>query len=261
MGDMAAVGALPSFEKPPVVEVAVGVHFLQLPGLDTVALVRLVDKWRERFPKVRQQAALPPPGPQAAFTFQVGNAAPLARLWALTEDESLLIQVQHDRVLVNWRKQSGDAPYPRYDVLRGELSSIWGDFERYVESAQFGVLRPTAAEVAFFNRIPVGSAADISRVIDALSPNFVIDGLAATRLQMERQLSRADGQRHGSQTISLSYPADENNLQLEIASMVAVDAELSSSDVLGALDTAHAEGVRTFERFTTESAHVEWEKS
>ncbi|MGD9620706.1 MAG: TIGR04255 family protein [Mycolicibacterium sp.] len=259
MGDVASAEALPSFTLPPVIEVAVGIHFLQLPGLDTVALVRLADKWRERFPKVQEHVALPPLG-LASFMFQVGNSVPPIRLWALTADESLLIQVQHDRLLINWRKQEGDAPYPRYDVLRSELSTIWSDFERHVEGADFGVLRPSAAEVTFFNRIALSSAAEVPRVVRALSPDFLLDGHLATRLQMERQLGDNDGPAHGRQTISLGFPADDNRLQLEITSLIAIDAELSSLDVLRALDVAHDEGVSMFDNFTTEGAHIEWGK-
>lgn len=260
MGGVAIAQALPSFKLPPVIEVAAGIHFLQLPGLDTVALVRLVDRWRERFPKVQEQVALPPLGP-ANFMFQFGNSVAPIRLWVLTEDESLLIQVQHDRLLINWRKQQGDNPYPRYDVLRAELSSIWSDFERYIEGAGFGVLRPSAAEVTFFNRIAVAGASDVPRVIDALSTTFTLDGHVATRVQMERQLSETDGQPFGRQTISLGYPADENELQLEINSIVAIDAELSSVDVFAALDVAHREGVMMFDHVTTEGMHIEWGKT
>ena len=60
MGDEAHTPALPSFERPPVVEVAVGVHFLQLPGRNTVALLRMAEIWSTRYPIVREQLGLPP---------------------------------------------------------------------------------------------------------------------------------------------------------------------------------------------------------
>jgi hypothetical protein len=64
MGETGLFDDLPSFDRPPVVEVAVGTHFLQLPGLNTVALVRLVDDlWRSRYPRTIEQP-LSPPFPQ-----------------------------------------------------------------------------------------------------------------------------------------------------------------------------------------------------
>ena len=66
-------GRLPSFASPPVVEVAVVVEFLQLPGLGAVELVKLHELWRDRFPKLREQSALPPSPPvgaSASFQFQ-----------------------------------------------------------------------------------------------------------------------------------------------------------------------------------------------
>ena len=61
MGEASLFGDLPSYDQPPVVEVAVGAHFLQLPGLNTVALVRLVDDlWRSRYPRTLEQPLSPP---------------------------------------------------------------------------------------------------------------------------------------------------------------------------------------------------------
>lgn len=146
-----AVTHLPSFDHPPVIEVAVGVHFLQLPGLNTVALVRLADMWRERFLKVQEQPPLPPvaPGGSRLFTFEVENSPPPHRFWLLTKSESLLVQIQHDRLLLNWRKVKDDDPYPRYGQLRQEFSQLWSEFTAIVLGGQFGAFQPTLAEVTF----------------------------------------------------------------------------------------------------------------
>lgn len=264
MGDMAMGRELPSYQRPPVIEVAVGVHFLQLPGLNTVALLRLVDQWRDRYPKVLEQVLLPPLPPMGAtsgsgFLLEFGSHATPVRLWALNEDDSLLIQVQHDRLLVNWRKQS-DGTYPRYSALRRELTAIWSEFERHIAAdPKLGVLRPTAAEVTFLNRLHANTAAE---VIEALSPTFYPDSHVATRLQIDRQLGNPDdGKPHGRQTISLSHPIDgQQSLQLEIASVVAIDGGPPTLDVMSALDFAHEEGVLMFDRFTTATAHTEWGK-
>ena len=125
MGDAARGPALPSFERPPVVEVAVGVHFLQLPGLNTVALLRLAQMWVTRFPIVREQPASPPPGlPVGPIIFQVQNALPPLRYWLLTDDESLLVQIQHDRLLLNWRQVSRRSLSAIQDASRNLLRTV-----------------------------------------------------------------------------------------------------------------------------------------
>jgi uncharacterized protein (TIGR04255 family) len=263
MGDVARSAPLPSFEHPPVIEVAVGVHFLQLPGLNTVALVRLADIWRERFPKIQEQPALPPaaPGGNQLFMFQVGNSPPPQRFWLLSETESLLVQIQHDRLLLNWRKVKDDDPYPRYGQLRQDFSERWSDFVRYVASGDYGAFQPTLAEVSFFNRIPVSSPAEVPGAIAALNPNWRLDGHLATSLQIERAMADDAGGQFGQQNIVLGYRPEFGSIQLEITSKVRIDAESTDSvGILAALDKAHDADVLTFDQITTGNAHIAWGK-
>jgi uncharacterized protein (TIGR04255 family) len=263
MGEAANTAALlPSFERPPVIEVAVGVHFLQLPGLNTVALIRLADMWRARFLKIQEQPPLPPvaPGGNQPFTFEVVNSLPPHRFWLLTEDDSLLVQIQHDRLLLNWRKVKDDDPYPRYDQLREVFSELWSQFSGVVLDGQFGVFQPTLAEVTFFNRIPVSSAAEVPRFIAALNRHWGLDGLGATSLQAERALLDGDTL-SGRQNIALGYRPELGSIQLEISSLVRVDAQSTESEgILAALDKAHDIDVLTFDQITTDEAHAIWGK-
>jgi uncharacterized protein (TIGR04255 family) len=261
MGDAARSATLPSFEHPPVIEVAVGVHFLQLPDLNTVALVRLADTWRERYPKIQEQPALPPAAPGGqVFMLQVQNSPPPHRFWLLAENDTLLVQIQHDRLLLNWRKVNNDDPYPRYDKLRQDFSELWSDFVRYVASGDYGAFQPTLAEVTFFNRIPINSASEVPGAIAALNPLWSLDDHLVTSLQIERAIADATGQ-SGQQNIALGYRPEFGFIQLEISSRVRIDAESTDSvAILAALDEAHDVGVLTFDHITTDSAHTAWGK-
>lgn len=262
MGDATQRPNLPSFDRPPVIEVAVGVHFVQLPGLNTVGLVRLADIWRDRYPTIQEQPALPPAAPGGQmFMFQVGNSAPPQRFWLLAEDESLLIQVQNDRLLLNWRKVKDDDPYPHYGRLRQDFSDVWSEFIRYITSGDYGVFQPNLAEVSFFNRIPVSSASEVARTIAALNPDWSLDGHLATSLQIERILENA-GEQSGQQNIALAYRPEFGFIQLEITSRIRIQAESTdSSAILTALDQAHDVDVLTFDQITTNSAHTAWGKN
>jgi uncharacterized protein (TIGR04255 family) len=264
MADESRSKALPSFEHPPVVEVAVGVHFLQLPGLNTVALVRLADMWSGRFPVSQEQPPLPPVIPGGGgqmFSLQFQNALPPLRLWLLTEDEAFLVQIQHDRLLLNWRKVKPDDPYPRYTTLRRDLSELWTEFVTYVAAGDYGVLQPNLAEVTFFNRIPAESAADVPTWIAALNPTWSIDSGLATALQLEAGIHGATGQPQGQQSIALGYRPELGGLQLEITSRYGVDTGPSdSSTIMSALDEAHEAGVLAFDHITTDEAHNIWGK-
>jgi uncharacterized protein (TIGR04255 family) len=262
MGDAARSANLPSFEHPPVIEVAVGVHFLQLPGLNTVALVRLADRWHERYPKVQEQPALPPAAPGGqVFTFQVQNSPPPQRFWLLTDNESLLVQIQYDRLLLNWRRVDDDDAYPRYGKLRQDFSKLWSEFVDYVASGDFGALQPNLAEVTFFNRIPASSASAVPAAIDALNPHWVLDGQQATTLQIERAIVDSVGGQSGQQNIALGYRPEFGFIQLEIASRVRIDAEANDlAAILSALDEAHDVDVLTFDEITTDAAQTAWGK-
>jgi uncharacterized protein (TIGR04255 family) len=263
MGDAGRGANLPSFKYPPVIEVAVGIHFLQMPGLNTVALIRLADMWRERYPKVQDQPALPPATPVgggAVFTFQLQNSPPAQRFWLLAEDDSRLVQIQHDRLLLNWRKVKDDDPYPRYDALRQDFSELWSDFVGYVSGGAYGVFQPSLTEVSFFNRIPVSSAAEVPGVIAALNPQWQLDGHRATSMQLERGLADHSDV-FGRQNITLGYRPELGFIQLEISSLVRIDAESADSEaILAALDQAHDVDVLTFDQITTDSAHTVWGK-
>jgi uncharacterized protein (TIGR04255 family) len=262
MGETDLFDDLPSFDRPPVIEVAVGVHFLRLPGLNTVGLVRLVDDlWRSRYPRTVEQPLSPPlsppgRGPMLAFQLQAGS--PPIRLWSLTEDESMLIQVQHDRLLLNWRKVKDDDPYPRYKRLRGDFAEVWQEFSSYVgDHDYYGVLQPSVAEVSFFNRVPMGSATEIPTFVKALNPEWSLSGQIATAYQLEREIT--DLLSAGHQNIALNYRPENEHTQLEISTRIEVDtATGETSEVLDSLDTAHRIGVLTFDAVTTENAHSAW---
>jgi len=260
MGDAARRANLPSFERPPVIEVAVGVHFLQLPGLSTVALVRLADSWRDRYPTIQEQPVLPPVAPGSQVMFQLQNAPLPQRFWLLSENQSTLVQIQHDRLLLNWRKLGDDDPYPRYGRLREDFSALWSDFARFVASGDYGAFQPSLAEVSFFNRIQAASASAVPEAIAALNPHWSLEGHHATSFQIERAIGNPAG-RSGQQNIALGYRSQTGFIQLEITSRIGIDAGSNdSSAILDALDDAHDISVAAFDEITTKSAHTAWGK-
>lgn len=261
MGEEGLFDCLPSFDRPPVIEVAVGVHFLQLPGLNTVGLVRLVDDlWRSRYPQTIEQPLAPPVappgrGPMLAFQLQTGSLP--IRLWSLSEDKSLLVQVQHDRLLLNWRKVKDDDPYPRYKRLRADFAQVWQEFSGYIrDHDDYGVLQPSLSEVSFFNRVPMGSATDVPGFVKALNPEWELSGQLVTAYQVEREVIDVAP---GYQNIALNYRPENGHMQLEISTRIEVEtATGEASEVLDFLDTAHRIGVLTFDAVTTDNAHSVW---
>src|ERR1700745_4045475 len=112
---------LPRFKKPPVSEAGLGVQF---PSIVTPAhLGAYYQKVKQRFPKTQ---TLPPILP-VIETFGTGalSTAQFAvthgmqpRMWFLSQDENFLIQLQSDRLLVNWRAGIKGAPYPHFEAVQ-----------------------------------------------------------------------------------------------------------------------------------------------
>lgn len=154
--------AEPDFATPPVVEVALGVQFQPLFGLRGINLGPLRDRWRAAYPRIEEQPPLPPAvesGPTSSgLTFQLNlGSGPAARYWFLSEAGTELVQLQQDRLIVNWREGSPPTePYPRYWALRQTFEERVGDLQEFLANEGLGVLDVTQAEVSYINAVPVG---------------------------------------------------------------------------------------------------------
>lgn len=94
--------------------------------------------------------------------------------------------------------------------------------------------------------------------IAALNPQWQLDGLDATSMQVERVLLDAETL-FGRQNIALGYRSELGFIQLEISSLVRIDAQSTGFEgILAALDRAHDVDVLTFDQITTDEAHTVW---
>ena len=153
---------LPEFDKPPVVEMAIGVQFKPLERLRGLALAPLRDQWLREYPVTEEQPALAPAleGEQqlAQQRLQLGLVAlPPVRQWFLSKSGTELIQVQQDRLLVNWR--AGDelpTAYPRYPHMRRFFEERFTELARFASAEGIGDVEITQAELTYINVIEVG---------------------------------------------------------------------------------------------------------
>jgi uncharacterized protein (TIGR04255 family) len=134
---------LPDFERPPVVEVVVGVQFEEL-GLKVPHLGLLWQKYRGRFPHVDQRPALDPvverfgvPAPPIP-SLTLMDQPPANRLWFMTEAQDELIQVQPDRLILNWRNFEAKHGYPRYEAVEQGFLSTFATFTEFLTEQGLG---------------------------------------------------------------------------------------------------------------------------
>jgi len=148
-----------TFEEPPLNEVALAVQF-QANAVDYTQAARLREQLKDMYPKRQEQPARPPmeesfapPTTRPPFEIQVIPAPTIPRLWFLSEDEALLVQVQHDLLAYNWRRRPGGQEYPRYEAIRAAIEHGLTQLDAVVrEDSEAGVI-PNWCEITYINHV------------------------------------------------------------------------------------------------------------
>ena len=121
MGYLATVSL--ELKNPPIDEVVCGFVFAQASDVDTVLIGRY---WSTRLDEFRTHLVQEPVGDEPALLFGPG----LGRVWLVSHDDAWIVQVQPDRMFLNWRLRPTHT-YPGFSTIaaRGlaELAR-WRDF-------------------------------------------------------------------------------------------------------------------------------------
>lgn len=255
--DPAAVDELPKFENPPVSEVVIGVEFVPLPELTTVRLVQTHALWAEKYPKLVEQPPLPPTsqpdGVLAGIGLRFGAGVGPIRLWMLTDDEDSLLQLQNDRLTLNWRRISHTAAYPSYADLLPEFEARFQDFR---QSLHEDGLQPTVAEMTYVNIIEDSTSSDLSNLCPIVGEYPGPGNLIRTGAQFVAAMEDMPGH-----TI-VTFNAEDNpgRVGMTVVSRVALrtDLNLTQGDLRVALDYAHRCSVWSFTNLTAPRLHERW---
>lgn len=155
-----------SFVRPPVFEVSVGVVFSPRPDL---LIGHIGDFWnliRDRYPRTEHAQLVLGEG-EAPVQDRFGNWLP--RVWFLSEDNCMLVQVQQDRLYVNWRATDKESTYPRFPTVKSEFDRVWSLFVGRVAVLTGASPVPVRVELSYTNFISGGeavrSSADFSKVL------------------------------------------------------------------------------------------------
>jgi len=168
-------GLLPSFGKPPVIEVVCGVQFEPVEGLLAPHLGSFWDQIRSEFPRCREVPPLirrvegAPGGAEVAVEW--GEVPPLPRLWFIHERDNALLQIQRDMFLYNWRKVTEDDEYPRYPQVREKFADHWRLFCDFVGQRELGEITPRQYEMTYVNHIRRGQGWDRIQDLGGVIPD------------------------------------------------------------------------------------------
>jgi len=159
-------GKLPDFANPPVQEVAIAVSF------DSLALFRNAhfglfwSRIRDKYPCFEEHEpiksayenleAIRPGGPDSSFRLDITlrKDPPVPRVWFLNESGNVLVQVQQNRFIHNWRRMDLEEPYPRYKVVFERFCQDISEFEKFIVSEGLGSVSINHCEVTYVNVIP-----------------------------------------------------------------------------------------------------------
>lgn len=253
---------------------------------DTVqieAFGRFAREVREELPIRQRQPVVPPMVESfdvAAVTppiqFHLEDPASLPRIWFQSEDGHELVQLQPDRLTLNWREMDREAEYPRYASLRGRLEEL---LKRLTDGLDdIGQLHEiNLCEVTYVN--PIGSYrrsappkpaehADLASIINRLRRRprgaFLTeteDAQLQARWRIPSEELPSDGRPIGrlylTATPGLKPPKNTPIYLVNLTARV-IPSSGANEDAMEALDVAHKWVVLGFKDLTTNEMHRRW---
>jgi uncharacterized protein (TIGR04255 family) len=235
---------------------------------------------RDEFPRVQTQPRLAPYpqqfGPEAmsiqtmlnnVFQAQSLQLA-LPRAWFVSSDDTLLLQIQPDRFVFNWRKGQSEADYPHFGAVSERFIKLFKRFESFLLEQSLGEIIPTHGDMIYVNTWspptgePLGPPSPFLRNwnpdVGAEWPVPLRDLSFNARYVMEGEGAVSDGMLSAVLS-ALPRPTGEQYYQLELTAL----GHPTTPDLDGILRfhrLAHDNIVRCFTGLTTPSQHEIWER-
>ncbi len=268
------------FERPPVGEVALTQQFAgEVIDLDVLAgfasAVRSELPNRQRQPTaahIRELFDVPQPQPQFEISLEPPNALP--RSWFISGDGSRLVQLQGDRISLNWRRPDNSSKYPSYTTLRRDFRRYFGTLRKAIEEAGGPAPEVDLSEVTYVNPVeaPVASKGgghpELANILNRVRPRprkaflpHAEDAQIQTRWRIPgSEIGAADrpaGRLYLAAAPGLMPPG---NVPIYIVSLTGrvLPADGSERAAWQALDVAHKWVVLGFTDLTTREMHDHW---
>lgn len=258
------LGPLPSYENPPVIEVAIGVVFAKkIDQLRAPHLGVFWDRIKADFPRVDHAI------PIGAFDPLGDNIPPLPRVWFIHKDDNFVIQVQSDRLLFNWRQQTSEQRYPRFEAVLNGFASALEKFESFVREISPDPLMPQELSLEYVNSVLRGEGwkdrADLGEVLQDVvwchTERFLPDPI-----DLSWRTVFDIGEGNGQLAISSRFGkrnADERELlRIELRAVRKCPDGMQRSEMFDWYSIAHEWIVRGFADVTTEKVQSEtWKRT
>lgn len=160
-------------ENPPLTEVVCGVRFQPLEKFATPHIGLLWQKYQPEYSYYKEQAFIPAAGD---LPVRIVSTPLPPRVWFTNENESLIIQVQKDRFLTNWKKVSDGQDYPHFPKVLDHFKSNFTKFTDFLNEGQLGFPDLLEYELTYVNIIPKGQGwqdcSDLSSLFPSIGWNW-----------------------------------------------------------------------------------------
>lgn len=265
---------LPDYDRPPVVETVMAVHF---PRLRPLTSIELLEFWRtslradypvasERPPYQVPVELLEPPGEQLQIQMELSPSPDRIRYWFQSETKENLVQLQNDWLAFNWRKISPETGYRHYSYGVERFEALYRQLDAYCTETDLGRIAPQQIEISYINHIAAAEGgwvdhADLGRILKLVNQDAPVDHLPRPQIM----------------SLSVQYVAEEGNGPLGRLYVEAQPRFVDGSPafmlrltyrgapegadlagVLAALDRGHHWIVGSFNELTTTEMHQLW---
>ena len=269
---------LPSFRRPPVVEVVIGVQLAGTTGFSLESMGRFASALADEGLPVQESKPAIPVRPEhfdpkalavgASLDVLLGSGHPPVCHVLRSPSGDEMVQIQQDWMAVNWRKTSSDSAYPRWP-------SRWETFNRRALLAERHLgnnsLKYGLVEVTYVNHIELDGTrtphSEADRVFAFLnSSGTLTDGFLSKAEQCQAELTFLFGPASnapsvGRLNVSISPGWSTADMrQIFVMTLTARGRPDRSSlrDVRGFADLAREWIVRAFSDLTTPYMHEVW---
>lgn len=245
---------------------------------------RFAREVRDELPVRRRQPIIPPmeetfdkPPVQRSIEIQLEGPTSLPRTLFESDNGVQLVQLQHDRLTLNWRGREPNMPYPRYKSLRKRFRVL---LKRLTEALdEVGQQHPiNLCEVTYVNPIeyPGGAASDgvgsthpdLAKIINRLRPRpkgAFLPEAEDVQLQARWRIPADEGRGTGSPAgrLHLSVapglkPPENTPIYLVNLTARVMPKGVSADSAMRALDVGHEWVVLGFKDLTTTQMHQHW---
>ncbi|MBS8225911.1 TIGR04255 family protein [Vannielia litorea] len=262
--------ATANYESPPLDEVVLGVQFEAIPDFTSAEIGAVRSLFSGEFPLVQEQPPLTPqfevfgrdPGGAVLPRISLERAPLRSRMWFLSNEGNHLVQFQEDRFLLNWRRGTNGAEYPRFSGTSAVFLKNLSLLDEYVSQTRGQKLKYNQAEVSYINIIDMENLAEAGDWLRFLSfENQDIETVAASFSEVIRDETKSAPFARLHVELSTVLRRDTRKRSLRLGLTVRGRPTEIGQDGVGAfVKRARDRIVKRFGELTTQKASIAWRK-